>query len=444
MKITFIFPCVGKRKGVRYPQSWLMEPLAIAQLSALTPATWERDFYDDRLETIPRDLSPDLVAINVETYTARRAYQIARRYRDKGVPVVMGGFHPTLAPDEAVQHADAIVVGEAEGVWQNLLADLAAGKLKQRYAGDRPALGGLRPDRSIYAGKPYLELSLVETGRGCLFGCEFCSIAGFFHSSYSARPIEDVVEEVKTLRNKTVFFVDDNFCVDRDRTRRLLEALIPLRIRWMGQVSIRTAQDEDLLILMRKSGCAGVLIGFESLDPALLAAMRKTMNPDTEEECENAVKRFYKHGIGIYATFVFGYDTDTKRSFQRTLDFAIRNRFFFTAFNHLVPFPGTPLYTRLKMERRLIDDPWWLSDSFRFGDLAFEPTQMSAREMARLCFEYRQRFYCASSILRRAMNFHTNFRSAFMAGLYLSQNFAARNDVDNRQGLPLGIPGEDR
>lgn len=442
MQVTFIMPCVGRKPESAYPRSWMMEPLAIAQLSTLTPPEWHRRFYDDRMDPIPYDEPTDVVALNVETYTAKRAYQIARRYRDRGVPVVMGGFHPTLVPDEAAQHADAVVVGEAEGVWPAVVADLAAGKLKPRYASGRPPLSGRWPDRSIYAGKPYLELSLVETGRGCLFGCDFCSIAGFFRSSYSARPVEDVVNEVASLRYKTVFFVDDNLCVDRERTRRLLEALVPLRIRWMGQVSIGAARDENLLALMRKSGCAGVLIGFESLDPASLAAMHKTMNPTSEDECGRAVRRFVAHGIAIYATFVFGYDTDTQLSFKRTLDFAIGQKFFFAAFNHLVPFPGTPLFVRLKAEKRLIDDPWWLSDKHRFGDVVFEPKQMSSGELTRLCFEYRRRFYRYRSILQRATAFGSNLRSPFMAFLYLSQNVAARRDVVGRQGLPLGIQGE--
>ena len=340
MKVTFIVPCVGKRPGARYPRSWQMEPLAIAQLSALTPHEWERRFYDDRIESIPYDESTDLVAINVETYSARRAYQIADCFRRRGISVIMGGFHATMVPDEVAAHADVIVIGEAEGKWPQLLADVKAGRLQPRYASaERPEMTGMQPDWSIYGDKRYVSLALTETGRGCCYGCEFCSISSFFHRSYRARPVEDVVEEVRRRGAKNLFFVDDHIAVDPDRTRSLLEALTPLRIRWVGQVSLAVAQDESLLKLFSRSGCMGVLIGFESMNPASLEQMGKRMN-DQCRDYDTIIPRFRKHGLGIYATFMFGYDDDTEDSFRRTLDFAIRHQFFFTAFNHLVPFPA--------------------------------------------------------------------------------------------------------
>ena len=173
-KITFIMPCVGKRTDESYPRSWLMEPLAIAQLAALTPASWQKVLYDDRLEPIPYDEPTDLAAISVETYTARRAYQISEQFQKRGVPVVMGGFHPTLAPEDAARHADAILMGEAEGIWPGLLDDFAQGQMRPRYAAARrPDLAGIFPDRTIFAGKRYMNLALVETGRGCRLGCDF-------------------------------------------------------------------------------------------------------------------------------------------------------------------------------------------------------------------------------------------------------------------------------
>ncbi|MEJ2111905.1 MAG: cobalamin-dependent protein, partial [Acidobacteriota bacterium] len=195
-RVTFIFPCVGKRLGNRYPRSWIMEPLAIAQLSALTPAGWEKRFYDDRLEEIQYDEPTDLVALSVETYTARRAYQISAQFRRRGIPVVLGGFHPTLVPEDAAQHADAIVIGEAENVWSRVIEDILAGKLQSRYEGkQRLGMAGVFPDRAIFAGKHYIDLALVETGRGCRHGCDFCSISAFFKGGFNARPVADVVQE---------------------------------------------------------------------------------------------------------------------------------------------------------------------------------------------------------------------------------------------------------
>ena len=369
--IRFVFPSVGREPGRRYIRSWQMEPLAIARLSALTPPEFRKEFYDDRLEPVPVDDAADLVAMSVETYTARRAYQIADRCRDRGLRVVMGGVHPTLVPDEALRHADAVVIGEAEPVWPALLQDAAAGRLQQRYPSpSRPRLAGISFDRSIYAGKDYLDIGLVETARGCRFRCEFCSISAFFDATYRARPVEETVAEIRHLRTRRIFLVDDNLGADADRTREFLEALVPLNVTWVGQLALNIAEDEAMLRLMKRSGCGGVLIGFESLDPASLTAMGKGVNHRGGEYYERALRRLRKHGIAVYATFVFGYDNDTEESFRRTLEFAVRHGFFFAAFNHLVPFPGTPLYERLRREQRLVSDSWWLNSAYRFGDVA--------------------------------------------------------------------------
>ncbi len=442
MKITFILPCVGRLPGRPYVRSWLMEPLAIGVLSALTPKRHDRVFYDDRLEDIPYDEPTDLAAINVETYTARRAYQIAAEYKRRNVPVVMGGFHATLVPDEVVKHADAVVIGEAEELWPRVLEDLALGRLQQVYSSEnRPSLAGMMPDRSIFADKPYVDLALVETARGCRYGCEFCSISSFYGRSYSARPVSDVVADIRSLNRRNVFFVDDNICVDRVRTKALCEALIPLKIRWIGQVSLDVTHDKELLALMRESGCIGVLIGFESLEPKSLAQMGKKANNDGGDYARS-LKRLRAHGLAVYATFVFGYDGDTEASFERALDFALQHRFFFMAFNHLVPFPGTPLYDRLLNESRLRYDAWWLADDYCFGDVAFVPESFSPDELSQACYTFRRRFYSLPSVLRRGFDLKANCQNFWMAALFYYQNLSSGRDVKRRQGLPLGIPGD--
>ena len=439
MHVTFIQPSVGRKPGgERYPSSWCMEPLSIAALSALTRAEHGRAFHDDRLEPIPYDAPTDLACLSVETYTARRSYQIADAYRRRGVPVVMGGFHPTLLPDEAGEHADAVVVGEAEGCWSELLADAAAGRLRPRYGGaDRPGLAGLRADRAIFGRRPYGRLSLVETSRGCGFGCEFCSISAFFRRRCLVRPVAEVADEVRAAK-RTVFFVDDNIGAEPARLAELCEALLPLKKWWIGQASLHVARDESLLALMRRSGCAGVLIGFESLDPRTLAAMGKGVNA-AATAYDEAIAAFRRHGLAIYATFVFGYDEDTPETFERVFAFALRHRFFFTAFNHLVPFPGTPLYRRLRDEGRLLSDAWWLDPRFRFGDVAFRPARMSPGELAGLCDAYRRKFYAASSVLRRALDLRANCRTPLKAALFLAQNIGQGREVAARRGLPWGV-----
>lgn len=439
MHVTFILPSVGRKPdGSPYPASWIMEPLSLATLSALTPAYITRAFHDDRLESIPFDAPTDLVALSVETYSARRAYQIARRYRERGVPVVMGGFHPSLVPQESAAHADAIVTGPAEAVWKRVLDDVASGSLQARYDGTAGTpTGDTLPDRSLYHDKRYPALTLIESGRGCPFSCEFCSITSFYQQTYTPRPIDSIVAEIQTAGSRHVFFTDDNLVVNRERSLALFEALIPLKVRWVSQMSIQAAHDRELLALMRRSGCAGVLIGFESLNADTLKAMGKSVNllHDYDEPLAN----LRDHRLAIYATFVFGYDGDALASFEQAYRFAQRHAFFFCAFNHLVPFPGTPLYARLLREGRLLYDPWWLDDTYTFGDVTFRPADMTARELADTCQAFRQRFYRFGSILRRGLDLKVNVQTPFMAALFLAQNLRSRREILLRWGLPLGM-----
>lgn len=439
MKVTFIMPCVGKKPGVPYVKTWQMEPLAIAVLSALTPKDVEREFFDDRLEDILYDRPTDVVAINVETYTARRAYQIAGKYRERGVPVVMGGFHATLVPEEVQTQANATIIGSAEPVWLTVLADLRENRLQKTYQN----IGGnhfapILPDRSIYQHKKYARVTLIETGRGCRFACNFCSISQFFQREYYSRNIDLVIKEIRQHPSLLYFFIDDNVAVDKEHTKKLFRALIPLKIRWVGQVSIDIARNEELLSLMRDSGCMGVLIGFESLNRENLRSMKKNVNA-VLEEYDTALSVIRKYHLGIYATFLFGYDFDTMQTFEDTLEFAIRQKFFFTAFNHLVPFPGTPLYDELENEGRMIYPNWWLQEDYTFGQVAFRPRNFSPDELAETCLSYRKKFYSLSSILRRGMDIPVNSRGLLRSVIFWTQNLLSRNDVDLRQGLPLGF-----
>lgn len=431
-------PSVGRKDNESYVESWKMEPLAMATLAGLTPPDIEIDFLDDRIETIDYNRSTDLVAINVETYTAQRAYEISKRYRQLGKQVVLGGFHPTLIPNEAIEFADAIVIGEVENIWTQVIEDSRKRELKKCYKSEgRPVLNGVKPRREIFKNKQYLPISLVESGRGCRFACKFCSISSFFNQSYIARPIQEIVREIESLSKKFIFLVDDNINVDGQRSKELFRALIPLRISWASQGSINIAEDEELLYLMKKSGCFGILIGFESLNKNNLSQMGKNWNGGSERYIQ-ALKKFRHYGIGIYGTFVFGYDHDDKDSFNITLDFAIKNKLLLAAFNHLVPFPGTPVYDQLKKESRLLFENWWLDHRYRFGDVAFKPKRMSPEELSQGCMEAREKFYRFSSILRRFTDFKANCKSPYNAMQFLSLNLFSQKEVVKRQGLPLG------
>jgi radical SAM superfamily enzyme YgiQ (UPF0313 family) len=439
MRLTIIHPAIGHKKDERYIRSWQMEPLPAAAIAGLTPKDIEVRFYDDRMESIPFDEPTDAVALSLETYTAKRAYQIASEFRRRNVPVIFGGFHATLMPEEAARFAEAVVVGEAETIWAEVIDDLRHGTLKKRYQGlERPTLDTLQIDRSIFNNKRYLPIGLVETGRGCRFPCEFCAIQTFFERTHRVRPHEHIIKELISLKDraKLFFFVDDNFAGTIEAAKPLLSELVALKIRWITQMSIHAAHDEQFLALLAKSGCKGVLIGFESLNADNLRTMKKGFNT-MRGGYEKALANLRRYNIRVYATFVFGYENDTVESFEQTVDFAIAQRFYIAAFNHLTPFPATPLYDRLKQEGRLRFDAWWLDDAYRYNDVPFFPQQLEPEELTRLCVASRRKFYSWNSIIKRGFE-RSNRSDAFMFRNFFPINTMHRADVSNRNGYPLG------
>lgn len=440
MRLTLVHPCIGRRRGEPYIRSWQMEPLAPATLAGLTPrdADTEIRFYDDRTESIPFDEKTDLVAMSVETYTAKRSYQIATEFRKRGVPVIMGGFHPTLVPAEVSEYAESIVIGEAEGLWDRVLEDFRGGRLRRMYRQPgRSALSGLRPDRSIFAGKRYLKVGLVEAGRGCHFRCEFCAVQSYFKNTQTRRPVDEIIDEIRRIRKPLIFFVDDNITSNMDQAKEFFRALIPLKIRWVSQASINAAHDEEFLKLIKASGCQGLLIGFETLNPENLRQMGKSFNT-MKGGYEKALENLRRFGIRLYVTFILGYDADNAYTFRETLAFAEKHRFYIVAFNHLTPFPGTPLYERLQREGRLLYERWWLDPDYRYGMVPFAPRGMTADQVKLRCIEARQAFYGIPSIFHRGLDYQVNGGGLFMWVQFFSINFLFRSEVLKRKDFPLG------
>ena len=438
MKLTIAYPAMGRVPGKRYVRSWQMEPLAAAQLASLTPDHWDVVLWDDRMEDIPFDEPTDLVAISVETYTARRAYQIATEYRRRGVPVVMGGFHATLVPDEVKRYAEAVVIGESEETFPRLLADFEAGNLQRVYKAERrPDLSYIMPDRSVFDGKRYLPFALIEAGRGCPMKCDFCAITTAFNATQTARSVESIVEEVTRLKDKTklFFFVDDNIVSHMGFARRLFRALIPLKIRWVSQATIRMTHDDETLRLMKESGCLGVLIGFESLNPENLLAMNKEFNT-VAGGAKAAVEKLNKYGLILYATFMFGYDGDTLTSFKKTIDFCVDNGVFMVAFNHCTPFPGTPLYNRLEAEGRLLYDSWWMDERYKYGQVPYR-SEIDPQIIQDECVNARKKFYGLRNTMKRMTN-HANIRDPYRLWNYLFINGLLRIEAAQRENYPLG------
>lgn len=441
MKVTLIKPTLGRLAARPYVDRGRMEPLELGVIAALTPSGVDVQMYDDRFDEIDYDEPTDLVGITVQTFTARRAYEIGAEYRARGVPVVMGGMHPTLLPEEVAGHADAVYQGDAEFLWDQVLADARAGQLRPLYRAPagRPQRGRLTC-RQIYGRRRYLPLSLLQYSRGCRFRCEFCAVGVFFDHHHYTRAVAEIVSEVEAQPRRNLFFVDDNILSDFEAAKELFRALIPLKIRWVSQASIDQTQDEELMELMVASGCLGNVIGFESLDPRNLGAMRKSSNlAGGFESYEPQVETLRRHGLQTWAAFVLGYDFDTPDSIERTLEWALAHKFTFAAFNVLMPYPRTALYQRLAAEGRLLyDGKWWLHPEYRFNHAAFKPKGMTADELTELGWRCRSRFNSIPAIVRRALDPKTNLRTPTRFAAYWLYNPLFRTEAFKKQGLLLG------
>lgn len=433
MKLTLMRPNLGDFRSTD-----AMPPLALGILAARSPGCLIT-FYDEKVEPVPAQLDTDLVAMSVETYTARRAYALADGYRRQGIKVVMGGYHPTFLPEEALEHADAVVVGDAEGAWEQLLDDFRRGRLQSTYRGDNNApLDDYRIDRSIYQGKKYNPVELAQFGRGCRFACDFCSIHAFYGKSVRARPLDGLRAELQGLsRRKLLFFVDDNLFGVRAQLMAMLEMLRPLKIRWSCQISIDVARDEELLDQMAAAGCNFVLIGFESLVAENLKQMGKGWNK-LSGDYRQVVKKLHARGIGIYGTFVFGYDHDTPESISRAVEFAIDSRLDIANFNPLTPTPGSRLYNRLQQEGRLVAPHWWRDPNWKYGDPIFEPRGMSSQLLAEKVFEAKKQFYSWRSIGLRILANDIGL-SPFRTSTTALANLVSRREIYKKHRRSLGV-----
>lgn len=443
MRITFIRPNIGRLEDGPFREGGKMEPLELGVVAALTPPDVECTLYDDRVEAIPYDDATDLVAITVEVHTARRAYEIAAEYRKRGVPVIMGGFHATLAPQECLLHADSVYVGDAEAQWAVAVEDARRGRLKRVYRGPPglPQRGRVRPRRELFRGKGYLPIHLVQFTRGCRYACNFCAISAFFDRKQRARPVSEALEEVEALTGKTVFFVDDNFLAEPEKVKPFLRALVALKIRWVSQASIDMANDPELMDLVEASGCIGTVTGFETLDPRGLRAMKKAPNllGRSWDRYQRQVEVLRAHHLQTWAAFTLGHDHDTPNSIREILDFAIECKFCMAGFNILLPYPGTPLYDRLHGENRLLwDGQWWLHPDYRFNHAAFRPQHMTPEELTEACRDCRARWNAAGSIARRMLDPKTHLSSPRRLGYYLYYNLLFARDVRNKQSMRFG------
>lgn len=412
-----------------------MEPLVFAILSALTPAGIDRCLYDERIEKIPYDAPADLVALTVDVFTAKRSYQIASRYRQRGIPVVMGGFHPTLCPEEAGRYADSIVIGDAEDTWPQVIADAEKKTLLRRYVSAYPPFGQREPDRSIFHGKSYAPVHLVEFNRGCRFSCDFCSIRAMYKGKIRRQALQDVLRDIDKSGRRHLSFTDDNLHADISSLKDLLHELIQRNIRWSCQISSDIVEHLEIVSLMARSGCVSALIGFESLDRNNLKQMRKSW---MEADYKRIIHVFNDNGIMVYGTFILGYDYDTPDVFKRTLNFALENRLFLANFNPLFPTPGTPLYSRLQLEGRLLFDRWWMDKDYCWGNCIFQPMRMTPEELTTGCFQVRKKFNSTRNILARFPGLSMSKTNLYKTGLFMAANIISRRELYRKYGQALG------
>lgn len=429
MKITLIKVGMG---GVM--SSDAMEPLAFAVIAAITPKTIQLNMYDERIEKLPELLSSDWVVMSSGSFTIRRAYELAQKYRGFGIKVAIGGFHTSLLPEETLDYADVAFVGDAEGLWPDFIEDIRKGNHQRIYKqDDYPCIAKSYYDESIFQDKKYAKVKPVQFSRGCRYSCDFCSIHAVYKKSLRYRDVDMVAEEIKRRKLKYVFIVDDNLFLNRERTLEFLDGMMPLGIKWTCQISIDIASDKGLMEKMVLSGCIAVLIGFETINPLNLKQMNKQANLQLIDY-RKVIRTLNEYGLMIYGTFVLGYDHDTLEAFDATLAFALENRLMLANFNPLIPTIGTPLYDRLEKEERLLFEKWWLEPCYRYGDTVYQPKNFSPRDLEEGCYRIRSQFNSFGSIGKRWIMNKQNFKNSI---IYLGANRVNRREILRKQGREL-------
>ena len=375
MKILLISPCADP--SVRTVRIFVIPQLSLHILAALTPHEHEVRIVEEEQEEIDLDSDADLVGISCFTSNAPRAYLIAQEFRKRGKKVVMGGVHPSILPDEALQYADSVVIGEAEEVWEKLLSDFGQGTLKEKYHGSGVSLDRYVPLRfGASMKKLWFRLLPVMTTRGCPYNCEFCCVFDVYGRTIRHVPVEHVVRQIVEAQGKICLFLDDNIIGDPPYAKKLFTALIDLKIRWAGQASLSFVKDDEMMRLAAKSGCAALFFGVESVSKGNLTRMAKAIKDVSG--IEEAIKKVHDHGILFHPSFILGFDNDTKDIFPDTLEFILRNRIGTAGFNILTPYPGTKIYEQFRRENRIITTDWRY---YNLKYVVFRPRHMSPLEL---------------------------------------------------------------
>lgn len=382
MKVTLISPKgpLYRHRGGIFKKNLRYAPLTLTTLAAYVPPELNAtiEILDEGIEDVDLNLQTDLIGMTVITGNSIRAYELSDHFRSRGIPVVLGGPHITLIPDDAQPHADSIVVGYAEDTWPQLLRDFATGELKPRYVqapnislANRPF-----PKREMMKKQHYLTTHVFEATRSCIHSCEFCVAPTAWGIRPYFKPVEDVAADIMQHWGKRIIFIDLNLISDKEYAARLFEAMIPLKVSWFGLSTTLFGRDEPLLKLAARSGCSGLLMGFESISPANLRQTKKGFN--APDEYKDLTQQLHRHGITLMACFTFGLDHDTPDVFMRTAKFAVEAGIDLPRFAIVTPFPNTGLYKRLDAEGRILTKNWELYDA---QHVVFQPKMMTPTEL---------------------------------------------------------------
>ena len=427
MRIKLIAPHEHREDAISSP--FKLQRVNLPLLAALTPPDHTITIVEEAFAPDDIDQAVDLVGITVLTELALRAYQIGDSYRSKGVKVVMGGIHPTVLPEEALQHADAVVMGEAEGVWPQLVADAASGQLQRIYRADNmTCLEALpKPRRDLFPatkGNGFAPVPVgVETSRGCPYDCEFCCVGQTLGQQYRVRPVLEVIAEIESIDSPHLFFVDDALGLNRMKAKKLFTEMIPLKRRWLAQATVSLAEDLELLDLMKRAGCLGLLIGFESVQKDTQDEVSKIKG--LKIDFYEAMRRFHDQGFGILGCFVFGFDYENKDVFEQTFEFIMGSHMDCAQLRILTPYPGTRLYTRLLSEARLLVSDWWLK-GYPPDTLLYQPMGMTADELIDGFARLNRQAYSFGAMTKRFFGMSPWKRTLFGCQVYAGLNLSTR------------------
>ena len=392
-------------KSIRRARYIKFQQCTMPYLAALFPEDWEVTHIDEEQQPIDYSVRYDLVGLTFHTPCCYHAYEISGRFRDKGITVIMGGPHVTLVSDEAEMHADSIFIGESENTLPQFFIDFGRGEIKKRYIDNGVVNLANAPllQKQHFHRTDHTAGTIFAT-RGCPNSCEFCTIACIYKNKFRKRPAPEVAKDFSAFKGKVVVFWDDNISADMEYSKEMFKAITPYKKWWTSQAGINAGEDDEFLELAYKSGCRHLFIGFESIDQMSLDSANKAFNK--VERYGEIIRRIHSHGISIQAGIVFGFDCDTPDVFDRTLDFLRENGISQATFNMLTPYPGTPLFDRLKAEGRILTEDWSKYNSRT--DVVYSPKNMSPEELLDGFNRVNREFYRLGNIFSRLFRSRTN------------------------------------